>query len=389
MAAKNSSDHFLAQLTATGSVGVVSAKELKARRGASSLVVEDEAPAGELRVLMARHPSGALTFHFPVVSPGGVRRGAGRGTQKLLFSIPTVSETGAANARRGLIGSVLKTVILKVTAPVVKQAMPIVGLAAESAWWKKSGLSEGWKTISQGALTGLDPLPTAKFSDLSSDPAKPNLLLLHGTFSNAKSAYAHLATTPGESGGTFLDTVQSVYEGRVFAYDHFTVSRTPEGNVAAMLAALPNRTHVVDVITHSRGGLVLRQLAELSKSRKLAVRRAVLVGAPNEGTPLATPGRWDSLVTWIANLLDLFPDNPFTTGASFVADSLGWIATNVLDGLPGLHAMNRNGEIIKALQASPGPVGSTEYAARQLRARPGPSRPNGGRRHRCVFPDRQ
>ena len=48
----------------------------------------------------------------------------------------------------------------------------------------------------------------------------------------------------------------------------------------------------------------------------------MLVASPNEGTPLATPKRWDDTVGWFANILEMFPDNPFTTGASFVGTTV-------------------------------------------------------------------
>ena len=84
-------------------------------------------------------------------------------------------------------------------------------------------------------------------------------------------------------------------------------------------------------------------------------RGAVLVASPNDGTPLATPKRWDETVGWMANLLELFPDNPFTTGAAFVANGLVWLANHALGDLPGLHSMDGRGDVIGADPACPGP----------------------------------
>ena len=89
--------------------------------------------------------------------------------------------------------------------------------------------------------------------------------------------------------------------------------------------------------------------------RRFKLGRAVLVASPNEGTPLATPQRWDDTVGWIANVLEMFPDNPFTTGAAFVANGLVWLANHASGDLPGLHAMDGDGEPIEALQGPPGP----------------------------------
>ena len=90
-------------------------------------------------------------------------------------------------------------------------------------------------------------------------------------------------------------------------------------------------------------------------ARRFKLGRAVLVACPNEGTPLATPKRWEDTVGWIANLLEMLPDNPFTTGASFVANGLVWLANHASGDLPGLHSMDGDGELIAAIQMPPGP----------------------------------
>ena len=97
-----------------------------------------------------------------------------------------------------------------------------------------------------------------------------------------------------------------------------------------------------------------RRASELC-ARRFKLGRAVLVASPNEGTPLATPRRWDETVGWIANLLEMLPDNPFTTGAAFVANGLVWLANHASGDLPGLHSMDGDGELIAAIQMPPGP----------------------------------
>src|SRR6202008_2940188 len=98
----------------------------------------------------------------------------------------------------------------------------------------------------------------------------------------------------------------SLYEDRIFAFDHFTVSRTPDENARALLDALPKGPAVFDVITHSRGGLVLRPLVEMAKSLgpnaiRFQLGRAVLVASPNDGTPLASPNRFEDFLNWLSN----------------------------------------------------------------------------------------
>src|SRR5205823_2329275 len=146
-----------------------------------------------------------------------------------------------------------------------------------------------------------------------------SLLLVHGTFSNAASAYRDLARTD------FFDRIKGVYGSRIYAYNHFSLSRTPDENARLLLTDLRDEEYQFDAITHSRGGLVLRSLVEhRAQHGALADRfrlgQAVLVASPNEGTPLATPTRWEETVGWFANLVELFPDNPFTTAAEFVSE---------------------------------------------------------------------
>ena len=164
-------------------------------------------------------------------------------------------------------------------------------------------------------------------------------------FRDAAAAFRPLARS------TFFDRMASTYGDRVFAFDHFSVSRTPEENARMLLEGLPDGTTTFDVVTHSRGGLVLRNLAERAahlgtRARRFKLGRAVLVASPNEGTPLATPKRWEDTVGWVANLLEMLPDNPFTTGASFVANGIVWLANHASGDLPGLHSMDADGELI-------------------------------------------
>ena len=316
-------------------------------RGAPGpLDISCDLAAGEAAVLVLRHPSGALTFHAPQESTRRTRGGGGQAR----FIVPVRS--APSSTTRGLADKVIKAVLVKVAKAVgdklVSLALPRLARAFETATWKSKGLQERWLKVTRDSLAAgkLPPgVPTS--TDRS-------LLLIHGTFSNAASAYHSLASTD------FFDQVASLYEDRIFAFDHFTLSRTPEENARMLLAGLPDKRFQFDVITHSRGGLVLRNLVERTAalgpaSSRFNLGRAVLVASPNEGTPLATPARWEDTVGWIANLLELFPDNPFTIGAEFVANGLVWIARHASGDLPGIHSMDGDGDLIKDLQGPPGP----------------------------------
>ena len=311
---------------------------------ASITMTTDLAP-GEGAVLVIRRPSGALTFHVPDETVRTTR--GGKGTVRF-----TVATPPPAPASRGIFTQAIKAIVVKVKDAVIDAAvgaaLPVVARGVETLLWKQKGLQEGWLKVTQGALKA-KALPLGKPSS-----TERSLLFIHGTFSNAAAAFASLADTD------FFTQVEPIYGDRIFAFDHFTLSRTPEENARMLLEGLPAKPFTFDVITHSRGGLVLRNLVERAKalgstSSRFHVGRVVLVASPNEGTPLATPQRFEDTIGWVANLLEILPDNPFTTGPAFVANGVVWLARHITGDLPGLASMNGEGEMIRTLQGPPGP----------------------------------
>ena len=312
--------------------------------GSAGLDISYDVEPGQTAVLALRYPSGALTFHRPVQS---TTRGA-RGPSQVRFQVSIRRQS----TTRGLIANAIKAIVIKVAKvaadTVVSFLLPRLVEAVEREVWRKKGLKEGWLRLSKETLAA-GTLEAGK-------PVSPNrsLLFIHGTFSHAAAAYRALADS------TFFERVKDIYGDRIFAFDHFSLSRTPEQNARLLLEGLPEQTTTFDVVTHSRGGLVLRSLVERGTqfgdlSRRFKLGRAVLVASPNDGTPLATPQRWDDTIGWMANVLELFPDNPFTTGTAFVANGLVWLANHASGDLPGLHAMDGDGDLIAALQSPPGP----------------------------------
>ena len=270
---------------------------------------------GEAAVLVVRRPSGALTFHVPAETVRTTRGGAGE--VRFTISAPPTSTT------RGILTQAIKAIVVKVKDALVDTAvgaaLPTLVRTFETVTWNRRGLKEGWLKVTQDALKA----KALRAGTPSS--TERSLLFVHGTFSNAAAAFVSLTETD------FFSQVAPLYGDRIFAFDHFTLSRTPEENAKMLLAGLPAKPFTFDVITHSRGGLVLRNLVERSKtfdslSDRFNLGRVVLVASPNEGTPLATPRRFEDTIGWIANLLEILPDNPFTTGSAFVANAIVWLA---------------------------------------------------------------
>ena len=143
----------------------------------------------------------------------------------------------------------------------------------------------------------------------------------------------------------------------MYALNHLTVGLAPGDNVKELLPLVAGAR--VDVVTHSRGGLVLRALT--AQRAAPAIGRAFLAASPSEGTPLAAPARWDELAAWIANLAEALPSGALAFGLDFAAEALVWIARRAGGALPGLAAMDPAGAFLADLNARP--PGSAAFAA--------------------------
>lgn len=343
-------DDLVQKLEQTGRVEVVSDLQATSapRRGALSEPLPIEVPAapGERYAALVRHPSGALTVQVP--APSASRRIAtfqiyARGTEE-------------PGLRRGL-GSFLRVVIFKA---IGKVAGALVEKLAEN--WEKKRWEQrprGWVRVTSESLldaqAGRSPLKKATAADFK----RRNLLLLHGTLSTTEGCFGKLVGTRGPDGRDFFAWASTIYGDAIFGFNHPTISVPLEDNATEMLEGLPAGELHFDVVTHSRGGLVLRQLVErrnvYPKAGRFVLDRAVLVAVPNEGTALASEKRWQDTVGWFANLLDMFPDNPLVDGVAFIAEGLNWLAQAAVGRLRGLAAMDPGDREIALLQDPPGP----------------------------------
>ncbi len=343
----------------------------KARRGLERPALDftvDCAP-GERAVTILRHPSGATTFHAPLAETT-TRRGRGREVASSHFRIELAEQ---APLRRGLVSAAINLIVVKVQEKLIDAAVSAglhaVALSAETQWWRQRKLTEGWHAIIP--TTGGIQLQKVKPDAISGPRA---LLFLHGTFSDTVGSFGSLLRPQ------VLAALRDRYKGRVFGFDHFSVSRSPEENARMLLDFLPDREQLFDVVSYSRGGLVLRILNEQAQdlgapARRFRLDRGVLVAAPNGGTPLATSQRWEDTFGLLATLLDLVPDSPLTpltTAAAFIADGIVWLAGHLSGDLPGLEALDANSSVITRLQQRAGKP-PTNYSAISANCQPSTS----------------
>jgi len=194
----------------------------------------------------------------------------------------------------------------------------------------------------------------------------PILVLIHGTFSKTEALLEELNSH--NDGQDFLKWAKGNY-AQVLAFDHPTISISPILNALEVSRILNQSAAEVDVVCHSRGGLVTRWWLEVLDRPDRKRRRAVMVACPLKGTSLAAPDRLRKGLEHLSNMVRaagaVASAVPFTAGIaglmSIAAGAVGAVAhTPAVDAIfamvPGLASMSRiqNNSELNQLQASKG-----------------------------------
>lgn len=137
----------------------------------------------------------------------------------------------------------------------------------------------------------------------------------------------------------------------------------------------------LDIIAHSRGGLVGRVMCERPSDvrlnpARLVVRNVVMVATPNSGTPLADRKHLGAFVDTLINCLEFIPDNPATDTLDVVLALLKQMAVGAMGGLEGLKAMELQGEFLRKVLNQPSVV-TPNYRAMAANYEAGPKTPLG------------
>ncbi len=273
------------------------------------LRAQASAPPGQVPMLLTEDPDGYLSWVLPtnhddvVNAAGAVSRGAARGTAEVVaeFEIPmTTTAPSDDRTERGLFSLAAKKVFRVVSAALFDRSLEKGGEQL-AKWMERSRHHQvrafGPQNYRDATICSLDE---RELHDLVGGPA---LLFIHGTNSLSHSDF-HLLSPE------FLQAMADGYDGRVFAFDHPTLSVDPAANARWLAESLPAGLGLeLDIIAHSRGGLVARELAQRGKDNgldgKLRVRSVTFVGTPNRGTPLCEPEHLGSYVDAMTNLLSM------------------------------------------------------------------------------------
>ncbi|GAB7002920.1 hypothetical protein JCM18899A_03910 [Nocardioides sp. AN3] len=322
-------------------------------------------PPDQCQVLLEVDGTGVASWHLPLPvgdaaatdrAGGGVVSDVGDvlgGTGQDVFRVPVVQAplpgpAAPGDGDRALRGIGLSKLLHVLRYPLEQGA----GGAAEflMSHWERTHRPYGLRRYDDGGLAGPAGFRLAA-DQLSELAGKPTLLLVHGTFATSAGAF-------GDLGSTLLPALQETYAGRVLLFDHPSVSVSPIDNVRWLLDHTGDTDLVLDVVGHSRGGLVGRALIATPTYagpllRPPVVRRLVHVATPNNGTPLASPAKWTRLLDAATNLAVLFPGAGGDALAAVIA-TVKQLGTGVLDGLHGLESMDPQGAFLTALTEARG-----------------------------------
>ncbi|MDA0181904.1 caspase family protein [Solirubrobacter phytolaccae] len=310
---------------------------------------------GERQLVLAKDEGGILTWHFAVPSRDVDDARREYRIERRVVVAPEPAEA----ATRGLAGAVASKLVKVLVFPLVE---PAIGRVADHF----AGKWEAAKRPYRLRFSTPDDFTSPGGRDVRDEDwrelaGKRTLLLVHGTFSRSHSGFGQL------SRATFEDLYRS-YGGRVLALDHFTLSHTPQQNVEWLLRQIPDATDLeLDIVCHSRGGLVSRTLAERQSalslgSRSLRVRRVIFVATPNAGTALADGAHLGDLLDTYTNVLNFVPDNGVTDVLEGIVTVAKMVAVGAMKGLDGLRSMVPDGEFQRWLNAGPKPQGTTYCA---------------------------
>ncbi len=217
------------------------------------------------------------------------------------------------------------------------------------------------------------------FPDPRKAAGKKVLLIVHGTFSTAEAVVTNgLQATP--AGNRLLADSAKRYDF-VLVFDHPTLSVSPMLNAFDLAALLRPAPASIDMLCHSRGGLVARWFCEAFAEASIK-RRVLFVASPLAGTSLAAAPRLKSsldLLTNTADMLRTLGDSAAAQPLFLAASGLmrvlsavtgGVARTPILDAaialIPGLDGQSRvgNNQELLRLRAN---TGTADFAAGQVR----------------------
>lgn len=294
---------------------------------------------GNAQILLSSDEAGLIGWHFPRIESGAVD--ILRAEDVLRYRLARrVAREEEPERRRGVVGAFGSKVVSSLVFPLLDPVFERVG-ERFAATWEAKRRPYRFRTFTPRNFDR-ERAGEPDWDHLARGPA---LLFVHGTFSRAHTGFGAL---PVE----LLADLHHAYDGRVFAFDHPTLSDDPRRNVAWFFDHVPDDIQLqLDIVCHSRGGLVSRVLAERQgelgvDQRGVAVDKIVFVGSPNAGTVLAEPAYVGDYIDSYTNLVNFVPSHQVVDVLEGVVTVVKHVAVGAMSGLNGLQAMRPGGEFL-------------------------------------------
>lgn len=353
--AQGMSEVKLVDLSVRALAGAAPNSQLRSAQGAPQLELEvPDLGADVGQIVLSIDDAGAVRWHLPLAdaASASAARGTGGGKRFRIpasFVAPPPAQPGGA--QRSILGAIGRRLLKVLVYPVTDPVIGAIGTGYASRWEARnrpyrlrSFTPENYRSADVPALGAaeLERIVTAG----------PSLLFVHGTFSTSHGGFGDLPVDT-------LHELHARYSSRVVAFDHPTLADAPDDNVRWLLAHLPAQPICMDIVCHSRGGLVARVLAERMKALGLDashvdVRRIVFGAVPNAGTALADPDHMVDMIDRLTTVVTLFPTGPVTETLEALLIVIKVLGHGGLNGLKGLASMHPGGELLAALNQQGG-----------------------------------
>ena len=303
----------------------------------SALLRQVEADLNTLGMAATMTPTGGLKP--PLVRRRG--RSIGPGDKKAVVRVIR-QDDGMLVWHAGPVGRSIPTGRRRAAGPLVPRGQVVEMYEYELLTRNKINdlVNKADKVLTGEQLGLLRLAPTGtKFVPIQTvDPSSPRLLIVHGTFSNTEKMLTG-------SDMAFLSWARQKYGGRVYAFNHQTLSVSPMINAFDLWRAFHDVAGDLDIVAHSRGGLVVRWFLEALGPAKLVNVRVVLVGSPLGGTSLAAPRQLGGALSAIGSFA-----SAVSQGAEVVASvATPWLSVPALMVQIASSVVGKTAEVVSSL----------------------------------------
>ena len=288
---------------------------------------------GRAQVLLSRDEHGIVTWHVQQPPSG---RDFSESVQ--------VFEVGRAPSGPATRGFGLPKILQVISFPLVKAGGKLIEFKVRE--WDRDKHPN--RVSAYGPDRSLTALDDAAWTRLSKGRC---LLFIHGTFDTVAGCFTRLPDAT-------LAALDRRYGGRMIGFDHPTLADSPIDNARAFFQIVGDRRLDVDIVCHSRGGLVTRAIAErpsdlANMGPNVRVGTSVLVGSTTNGSWLADIGHWNELIDRLTTMLSFAPVPAAVDALESVFALVRSLAVEVDHDLAGLDAMAPTRPYLKEVNAHP------------------------------------